>query len=751
MKRGLLTALAVGIVAGLIIIIGVGQNVEAPDTGRPATTAANQTTAEANVPAPAPIESTAPAAPQPTAPAQPEPVAAPNVAAPNPPQPATTPAAAADHPAGNFRIVPVDTQPEPVIGSTDPDESNPYMMAVRFTPWNAGIIDIQLSRYSTKVGEHVPYPLGERLVSGRTADGKPIYSYPMGSRAIEIDGQRIDLSYARWTVTGADEQGGRASFELTLRDANDANAGVKLYRTYTLEPGSYDLKLEQRIVNRTGGKLDIQFTQFGQGDLPVEGGYLGDRRSVVMGYFRPDYDPGRRVYIEHFNIARRELLEEDNANLWPAAEPPLEERLDLAFAAMTNRYFMTALHRPAVVAQPGADPNKPYVAELDDLFPYVQFQRLGQGDQAQFVYLMHTPRFALDAGASQQLDLALFAGPKDPDLVEDTPLYSALGLDKLIIYNIGGCCSWLTFSWLSHGLLAFLKLLHAGLADWGLAIIILVIVVRAILHPITKRSQINMMKFGRQMQTLQPEMERLKRKYKDNQQKLNQEMMKLYKDKGVNPAAMGMGCLPMFLQMPIWIALYAMLFFAIELRHEPAFYNVFHNLGAMMGFDWAFLRDLSAPDHFITLPESIAFTVPLVGMEIASLNIIPILMAFVFLIQQKFMRPPTQGEISEQAAQQQKMMKFMTLLFPLFLYNAPAGLTLYILASTGSGILDSYLVRKHIKEQEAEGRPITEPKKRREGGFMDRMKKAAEAKRAEVENQQRRLEGNPQQSRRRKK
>ena len=98
-----------------------------------------------------------------------------------------------------------------------------------------------------------------------------------------------------------------------------------------------------------------------------------------------------------------------------------------------------------------------------------------------------------------------------------------------------------------------------GVHDWGVAIIILVGVVRLILHPITKKAQVNMMKMGRQMSALQPDMEKLKKRYKDDQKKLNQEMMKLYREKGVNPANM-LGCLPMFLQMPIWIALYAMLY-----------------------------------------------------------------------------------------------------------------------------------------------------------------------------------------------
>ena len=87
-------------------------------------------------------------------------------------------------------------------------------------------------------------------------------------------------------------------------------------------------------------------------------------------------------------------------------------------------------------------------------------------------------------------------------------------------------------------------------ADWGVAIILLTVVVRLILHPITKKSQLNMMRFSKQMQGLQPEIEKLKKKHKDDSQKLNQEMMKLYREKGVNPAGMAMGCFPMFLQMP---------------------------------------------------------------------------------------------------------------------------------------------------------------------------------------------------------
>src|SRR5699024_7979976 len=111
-----------------------------------------------------------------------------------------------------------------------------------------------------------------------------------------------------------------------------------------------------------------------------------------------------------------------------------------------------------------------------------------------------------------------------------------------------------------------------------------------------------------------------------------------------------------------------------------------------------FLADLSTPDHFYQFSGH-GFTLPLIFIHptFNSINILPILMAVVFFFQQKFMTPPA---ATEQAKSQQKMMKFMVLLFPIMLYSLPSGLNLYILASTAVGVVDSYLVRKHVHEQE---------------------------------------------------
>src|SRR5690606_9184224 len=107
-------------------------------------------------------------------------------------------------------------------------------------------------------------------------------------------------------------------------------------------------------------------------------------------------------------------------------------------------------------------------------------------------------------------------------------------------------------------------------------------------------------------------------------------------------------------------------------------------------------------------------------------------MAVVFFFQQTFTTPPP---ANEQQAQQQKIMKFMVLLFPIFLYSAPSGLTLYILASTTAGVLDSYLVRKHVREQEEAG-TLFQKKPIKPGGFRDRLNKLVEEKQRQLQQRQ---------------
>src|SRR6185503_4779050 len=171
-----------------------------------------------------------------------------------------------------------------------------------------------------------------------------------------------------------------------------------------------------------------------------------------------------------------------------------------------------------------------------------------------------------------------------------------------------------------------------------------------------------------------PELEKIKKKYADNKEELARAQMAFYKEQGMTPV---LGCLPMFLQMPIWIALWSSLQSTFELRHAPF----------LWGFTW--IDDLAKPDKLVSW-SPIAVPLPLCGtVHIGAINLLPILLAGVFYLQTKYFTPKPPSMTPEQE-QQQKMMTWMTtLLFPVMLYNGPSGLNLYIFASTLFGIIES--------------------------------------------------------------
>jgi YidC/Oxa1 family membrane protein insertase len=200
-----------------------------------------------------------------------------------------------------------------------------------------------------------------------------------------------------------------------------------------------------------------------------------------------------------------------------------------------------------------------------------------------------------------------------------------------------------------------------------------------------------------------PEIERLKKKHGDNKDELNKAMMQVYKEQGFTPI---LGCLPMFLQMPIWIALWSALQSTFELRQAP-----FLHFG---GVHLTWIDDLARPDRFIDFGRSIDL---FFGLSFSSINILPVLLAGVFYLQQKYTPKPPAATPEQQ--QQQKMMQWMSLLFPIFLYNGPSGLNLYILTSTTIGIFESKRIRDHIKEKEEQEKAgvviVDEPPSQKKG------------------------------------
>ncbi len=313
--------------------------------------------------------------------------------------------------------------------------------------------------------------------------------------------------------------------------------------------------------------------------------------------------------------------------------------------------------------------------------------------------------------------MGVFAGPLEKSILAKDQPYRSLNMQGLILYQMSSFCAICTFQWLAHLLLAVLAFFdHWIVFDWGVAIILLVVCVRALLHPVTRRSQMGMQKFGKQMQRLKPEMDKLQKKYGGDKKKIQEEQMKLFRERGINPLQM-LGCLPMFLQMPIWVALYAALYFSFDLRQEPAFWGVFQEF-----WSWPFLADLASPDHFFwEAPEPFSFFL----WNVTGINLLPILMGVIFFFQQKYMTPKTSMS-PEQETQQKIMRVMMVVLFPVMLYSAPSGLTLYILTSSSIGIMESRHIRKQVDAMDLDALPSkrTTPTKEAGRGAKDPQSRA---------------------------
>jgi len=283
---------------------------------------------------------------------------------------------------------------------------------------------------------------------------------------------------------------------------------------------------------------------------------------------------------------------------------------------------------------------------------------------------------------SQTDEYLFFVGPNSPH-VRAVPEYQ----DFVNIHKVPSPAAITNF---------FIAILHAFYSvarNYGVAIIMLTLLVRVALHPLTRKSQKSMANMGK----LSPKMKEIKSKYKDDKKRQQEEMMKLYREHGVNP--MG-GCLPIILQLPILIGLFGALRYAIELRHEPFL---------------LWINDLSQPDALTMLPASLPFVG---GMP---LNVLPILLIAAMFFQQKFTPRPMSAD--PQAEQTQKMMMWMMpAMFGFLFYGMPSGLVLYFMTSTGLGAFESHLIRRHIAKLEEQPTKKTEKKKRE--SWVDRSAKA---------------------------
>lgn len=477
---------------------------------------------------------------------------------------------------------------------------------------------------------------------------------------------------------------GPKKFDGTVWNISEESAEAVAFTTTTPEK----LEITKRFTVPAPGAsgephlIGMQVTVRNTGEQPVQTGgryvYLGSASPLKLGELPHQtgfffYDGGKVSYkgVDHF---------QGRKFLGMGSDPRESEELPIGethWAGVTDQFFTTLL-RPTEI-----HPGTLWASR----FPII-FKGQEAASQKKQLHAVEAalglPNVSLAAGEQRSFGYELYLGPKefqrlktlgnDRQLVmkyDDTPLFGAI------------------FGWairpLASGLIWVLVKVKGMVASYGIAIILVTILIRLLIWPVYAKSTRTM----KRMSKLTPMMNELREKYKDDQQKQSEEMMRLYRDYGVNPLG---GCLPMFIQLPVFLAFYGMLWRAAELRHE--------------GFLW--VKDLSAPDTL--------FVIPGIGLDF---NLLPLVMAGTTFIQMA-MTPKTGDKT------QQMVFKFMPLMFLVLCYNFASALALYWTTQNIFSIFQTWLMNR-LPE------PELKKKKRPPGGggksFLERMQDQARAAR----------------------
>jgi YidC/Oxa1 family membrane protein insertase len=379
----------------------------------------------------------------------------------------------------------------------------------------------------------------------------------------------------------------------TLSFEGQGPDGSRAAKSFTFSGSGYQIQLETSVRSPAGGALTPEILLTEKSDHNVP---------------NPDA-PFEGLIALVDNKIKREYAVEPNKSV--------EFSGDVSWAGFGHTYF--------------------YLAALPDSSPQHKLSLTNTGPA--LIASLH----AISGNGPQRY--TLFAGPKEISILEAV----GRGIEKSIDFGY--------FALISKPLLYLLHFSHRFTGSYGIDIILLTILIKILMAPLTHKSFVSM----KQMQKLAPQMEKLKQKLKDDKEKLNKEIMELYRRNGVNPLG---GCLPMALQFPVFIGLYNALSTPIELRHAP--------------FMW--IKDLSQPDW-----KSLPFTVADWHLGIPVLTI---LMGASMFIQQWM--TPSAGDPN-----QRRMMLMMPLIFTFMFVTFPAGLTIYWLVNNILSIAQQYWINRY--------------------------------------------------------
>ncbi|TCK03616.1 membrane protein insertase YidC [Marinobacterium mangrovicola] len=415
---------------------------------------------------------------------------------------------------------------------------------------------------------------------------------------------------------------------LVGQDGPDAQKGGRpLYSVDSTEFSLGDndsLNVDLKLTQDNGVSITKRFT-FNKGEYRVGLDYIVDNQSqeswngVLFGQIKRDgsADPSQQTSMGMQSYLGAVFSTEENnyqkVDFGDMDEERFKQSSPDGWVAMVQHYFLSAW-----VPAPGAE--------------YTYQSRKLNGN---YIVGFLSPSFNVAAGESQSVSATLYTGPKDQEQMEATAPNLKLTVDYGILW------------WIASPLHTILTWIHSIVGNWGLAIIGITLLVKIALFQLNAKafkSMAKMRKFG-------PEMTRLKEQYGDDRQKMSQEMMKLYQKEKINPLG---GCLPILVQMPVFIALYWVLMESIELRHAPFF---------------GYIQDLSQMDPYF---------------------ILPILMGGTMFIQQ--MLNPTPPD-----PMQAKIMKLLPIIFTFFFLWFPAGLVLYWLCNNVLSIAQQWLINRQIE------------------------------------------------------
>ncbi|MBP6764407.1 MAG: membrane protein insertase YidC [Rubrivivax sp.] len=385
--------------------------------------------------------------------------------------------------------------------------------------------------------------------------------------------------------------------ELQVRFESAAANGLKLVKTYTFRRGDYTVAVRHEVINQGGNAVSPQlYLQLARDGNPPEG-----ESSFYFTFTGP------AMYTEASKFKKIDFKDITKGN---AAH---DKTANDGWVAMVQHYFASAW----LVGTPGPR----------------EF-RTTQVAANHFAIAMVMPLGEVAAGASKSHEAVLFAGPQE----EDKLAALAPGLELVKDYG------WLTV--LSKPLFWLLTKLHGMLANWGWAIVALVVLLKIAFYWLNASAYRSMAK----MKAVAPKVTELRERYKDKPQEMQQQMMRIYREEKVNPLG---GCLPIFVQMPFFIALYWVLLSSVEMRNAP----------------WVlWITDLSAKDPWFILP---------VLMTASSLF-------------QVWLNPTPPDPM------QAKMMWFMPLAFGFMFFFFPAGLVLYWLTNNILSIAQQWFINKQL-------------------------------------------------------